>query len=76
MTIKEAREKVKKTFEASGLNIGSVLDDGEYFIFGYVEEVDIAPLGVNKDTGEVIEYFPFDHYDNFINAKEVESTVK
>lgn len=76
ITVSEAREKVEKTLEKSGLNIGSILDDGQYFIFGYAEEVDISPLGVDKDTGEVIEYFPPDHFEKFQNAKEVESTVK
>lgn len=76
MTVSEAREKVEKIFKSSGLNIGSILDDGKYFVFGYAEEVDVAPFGVDKSTGEVIDYFPPDHYDDFIKAKEIESTVK
>lgn len=76
MTLETAKEKAEQRLKGSGLNIGSILDDGEYFIFGYDQEVDISPIGVNQESGEVIEYFPPEHFDNFMNAKEVESTVK
>lgn len=75
MTLADAKKKAEEHFKESGLNIGSIMDDGKYFIFGYDEEVDISPLGVNKNTGEVIEYFPPDHMDDFANAIEIENTA-
>lgn len=75
MTLAEAKQKVEGHFKEMGLNIGSIMDDGKYFIFGYDEEVDISPVGVNKGTGEVIEYFPPDHMDDFAKAAEIKSSV-
>ena len=71
MTIKEAKRKAEESVKNEGLHISStVLDDGEYFIFGYTEEIDISPVAVNKHTGEIEDYFPPDH-PNFLKAKEI-----
>jgi hypothetical protein len=34
--------------------------------------VEQSPVAVNKETGEVIVYFPPDHIDAFLKAKEIE----
>lgn len=68
----QARKIAQKS---TALKLGRMSQDNSYYIFGYAEEVDISPIGVNKETGEVIEYFPPDHYEEFKNAKEVDSTV-
>lgn len=70
ITIKNARKKAEEY--ASGMKLEKALDDGEYFIFSYDEEVDEPPVCVNKETGEVDDYFPPDHMEAFLNAKEVE----
>ncbi len=72
MTFSEAKEKAQEAVSEMGLNIGSALDDGKYYIFGYEEEADIPPVGIDKATGEVIFYHPPDHLDDYLNAKEVE----
>lgn len=76
MTVSEVRRSVEPKFDELGLNIGSILDDGEFYIFCYREDVDISPIGVNKITGEIIMYFPPDHYEKFKKAREVGSTVE
>lgn len=68
MGIKEAVTKAKGEIEKLGLNIGTAMDDGEYYIFSYIEEVDISPIGVNKTTGEIIPYFPPEHLPEYLKA--------
>ena len=69
--IAEARKKAEVFIKGTGLHLGSAMDDGEYFIFGYKEAADIAPIGVNKETGEAETYFPPDHMDAFLEAVRV-----
>ena len=71
INVKEAKKKAQEYIEDTDLKIGDCMDDGEYFIFGFTEEVDFSPIGVNKKTGEVIDYFPPDH-PKFIDAIEIE----
>lgn len=71
MTVKEARQKAEESIMTSGLHIGgAVLDDGEYFIFGYAEEPDLPPVGIRKDTGEAEDYFPPDH-PSFMQSRRI-----
>ena len=49
----------------------NVLDDGKFYVFDYAEELDVSPIGINKTTGEIIEYFPLDLYPELENAKRV-----
>jgi uncharacterized FlaG/YvyC family protein len=64
-----AKKKAQDYIKETGLKLDNhVLDDGEFFIFGYDEEVDHPPVAVNKETGEVIVYFPPDHADAFLKA--------
>lgn len=70
ISFEEAMDKVEKELDGSGLEVGNVLDDGEFFIFGYKGEADIAPIGVNKETGELEDYFPPAH-PNFTKAVPV-----
>jgi uncharacterized FlaG/YvyC family protein len=73
MDIQEAKKKAQDYIKETGLKFDNhVLDDGEFFIFGYDEEVEQSPVAVNKETGEVIVYFPPDHIDAFLKAKEIE----
>ncbi len=69
-------ESAKKKAEAYAepLGIGEALDDGEYFIFSYTKDVDVSPVGVHKESGEVIDYFPPEH-PKFVDAKEVMNDV-
>ena len=71
ITLEEAKKKVEQVLNNTDLHIGEIMDDGQYFIFGYVEEVDISPIGVDKNTGEVANYFPPDHLQAYMNAVEV-----
>lgn len=71
ITIAEARKKAEESVKGTGLHLGKAMDDGEYFIFGYKEEADIPPVGVNKESGEVETYFPPDHMDAFLEAVRV-----
>lgn len=57
ITFEKAMDLVELELKDSGLEIGNVLDDGEYFIFGYTNDVDLSPIGVNKETGQLGEYF-------------------
>ncbi len=60
--IREAYKTAKAEIESEHLHIAKeIYDDGEYFIFGYKEDIDIDPVGVNKKTGELITYYPPDH---------------
>lgn len=61
ITFEKAVDLVELELKDSGLKIGNVLDDGEYFIFGYTNDVDLSPIGVNKETGQLDEYFPPAH---------------
>lgn len=61
ITFEKAMDLVELELKDSGLEIGNVLDDGEYFIFGYTNDVDLSPIGVNKETGQLGEYFPPAH---------------
>ena len=61
ITFEKAMDMVELELKDSGLEIGNVLDDGEYFIFGYANDVDLSPIGVNKKTGQLDEYFPPAH---------------
>lgn len=61
ITFEKAMDLVELELKDSGLEIGKVLDDGEYFIFGYTNDVDLSPIGVNKETGQLDEYFPPAH---------------
>lgn len=71
MTIEKAKQKAQEAALESGLHLAlSALDDGEYFIFGYDEEVDLPPIAVNQKTGEIEDYFPPSH-PNFLKAKEI-----
>lgn len=71
MTVESAKCKAQESIKETGLHVSSVaLDDGEYFIFGYDEEVDLPPIAVNQKTGEIEDYFPPDH-SAFLNAKEI-----
>lgn len=73
INLKEATKIAERVAQKEiGENIGgSVLDDGEYFIFDYEDEVDIDPLAVSKETGKCIVYDPTEH-DGFLTAKEIE----
>ena len=44
ITFEKAMDMVELELKDSGLEIGNVLDDGEYFIFGYANDVDLSPL--------------------------------
>lgn len=66
----DAKKKAQEAMKDMDLKVGSAMDDGEYFIFGYSEEVDLSPIGVNKETGEVIDYFPPEH-PKFMKATEI-----
>lgn len=70
IAFEDAKKKAQDIMKDMGLKSGSVMDDGEFYIFGYSEEVDISPIGVNKNTGEVIDYFPPEH-PKFANATEI-----
>ena len=61
ITFEKAMDLVELELKDSGLEIRNVLDDGEYFIFGYTNDVDLSPIGVNKETGQLDEYFPPAH---------------
>lgn len=61
ITFEKAMDLVELELKDSGLEIGKALDDGEYFIFGYTNDVDLSPIGVNKETGQLDEYFPPAH---------------
>lgn len=39
----------------------TVLDDGQYYIFSSADEIEDVMIGVDKETGEVIDYFPPKH---------------
>ena len=70
ITFEKAMDLVELELKDSGLEIGNVLDDGEYFIFGYTNDVDLPPIGVNKETGQLDEYFPPAH-SAFLKATPV-----
>lgn len=72
ISYEKAKEKAKDYAEKAGFGIGGALDDGEFFIFEYSKDVDVSPIGVNKKSGETLDYFPPDH-PAFLNAKPVES---
>lgn len=71
MTLKDCREKAKDTIKELNILLAeTVLDDGEYYIFSSADEVEEVMIGVNKETGEVIDYFPPKH-PAYLNAVEV-----
>lgn len=71
MDVKEAWKKAKASEDKFGLKLKKkAWDDGEFFIFDFVGDDDLSPIAVNKKTGIVDVYFPFDHPE-FKNAKRV-----
>lgn len=70
ISFEKAKEQAEAYAKVSGFSIGEALDDGEFFIFSYNKNVDISPIGVNKETGETSDYFPPEH-PLFLDAKEV-----
>ena len=72
MDIKQAWDIVQKAAKEDGVKVRKkAWDDGEFFIFDYVEDLDISPLAVNKHTGEVNVYFSPDHYPASTKLKRV-----
>ncbi len=62
MTLKECVKKARKTADKLDIRLAeTVLDDGKYYIFSSADETEEAMIGVNKETGEVIDYFPPEH---------------
>lgn len=53
-----AKKKLKEWHETISKY---VWDDGEYYVFSTEEEFDEDPIAVNKNTGEIITYFPPEH---------------
>ena len=49
----------------------SVLDDGKYYVFSSAVEVESMMIGVNKESGEVISYFPPKHHAYMTAAERV-----
>lgn len=72
MTVKQARNKANETIRELDIPLAeTALDDGEYFIFSSADEAeDNLMIGVHKETGEVIDYFPPKH-PGFLTAVEV-----
>ena len=71
MTVKQCREKAEETIRILSIHLSeTVLDDGQYYIFSSADEIEDVMIGVDKETGEVIDYFPPKH-PAFLNAVEV-----
>ena len=74
ISLEEAKRRAEQELRSTDLHIdGGALDDGQFYIFGYAEKVDISPIGVNKDTGEVIQYFPPEHLQAYMNAVDIKT---
>ena len=72
MDINQAWEKAKASENKFGMKLKKkAWDDGDYYIFDFVGDDDISPIAVNKQTGIVDVYFPFDHMPEFAKAKRV-----
>ena len=72
MDVNKAWEKAKASEKQFNIEIKKMAwDDGKYFIFAVAGNYDISPLGVNKETGDVDIYFPFDHIPEFDKAVRV-----
>ena len=58
--------------------VGTIFDVGHSFIISSVDEngddMYLNPVAINKETGELTEYFPPDHWDEFENAIEIDYT--
>ncbi|GEM_PF-1671864 len=74
INVEEACEAVHKIFKFRC--IGAIQETPELFIIGLCgpngETMYISPFSVDKKTGKVDDYFPPDHYDEFIKAVPVE----
>jgi len=71
MTVKQCREKAEDAIRELKIPLSeTVLDDGQYYIFSSADEIEDVMIGVDKETGEVIDYFPPKH-PAFLNAVEV-----
>ena len=71
MTVKQCREKAENAIRELKIPLSeTVLDDGQYYIFSSADEIEDVMIGVDKETGEVIDYFPPKH-PAFLNAVEV-----
>ena len=71
MTVKQCREKAEDAIMELKIPLSeTVLDDGQYYIFSSADEIEDVMIGVDKETGEVIDYFPPKH-PAFLNAVEV-----
>lgn len=72
MDINQAWELVKQAAKEDNVKVKKkAWDDGKYYIFDYAEDLDISPLAVDKNTGEVVIYFLPDHLADFDKAKRV-----
>ena len=71
MTVNQCREKAEDAIRELKIPLSeTVLDDGQYYIFSSADEIEDVMIGVDKETGEVIDYFPPKH-PAFLNAVEV-----
>lgn len=72
MTLEQARKKINEYIKGMNIPLAkTALDDGEYFIFSSADETeDDLMIGVHKETGEVIDYFPPKH-PAFLDAVEL-----
>lgn len=70
---KIAENETEKWYGSHIKLLNSLLDDGTYYIFDNEYDIDDSvSLAVNKYTGEVIEYFPPDHSNDFLRAKKID----
>ena len=71
MTVKQCRKNAEDAIRELKIPLSeTVLDDGQYYIFSSADEIEDVMIGVDKETGEVIDYFPPKH-PAFLNAVEV-----
>lgn len=70
--VKIAKKRFKKDYGTTLIMHRSVLDDGEYYIFDTVIELDESVMiAVSKEDGKITYYFPPDHLENYLKAKEL-----
>lgn len=72
MDIKQAWKIAKAAETKFGLKLKKeAWDDGEYYVFGLAKDVDLFPIAVEKKTGDVNVYDPFEHMPAFQMARKV-----